>query len=92
MDNGVNNAFDLREFNESFARKKRGIVLQRTIVELKGIVCNEVENLLVKKKSIIQDSHNKIHFCNSFIKYRFKCIFHFSDFQNPKKAVFLIML
>ncbi len=48
----INNAFDLKEFDESFARKKRGIVLQRTIVELKGISCNEVENLLVKKKSI----------------------------------------
>ena len=48
----INNALQFKEFDESFARKKRGIVLQRTIVELKGIACNEVENLLVKKKSI----------------------------------------
>ena len=52
MDNGVNNAFDLREFNESFARKKKGVVLQRSILELKGIICNEVEKESAKKKSI----------------------------------------
>ena len=51
MDNGVNNAFDLREFNESFARKK-GVVLQRSILELKGVICNEVEKESAKKKSI----------------------------------------
>ena len=52
MDNGVNNAFDLREFNESFARKKKGVVLQRSILELKGVICNEVEEESAKKKSI----------------------------------------
>ena len=52
MDNGVNNALDLREFNESFARKKKGIVLQRSILELKGVICNEVEKESAKKKSI----------------------------------------
>ena len=52
MDNGVNNAFDLREFNESFARKKKGVVLQRSILELKGVICNEVEKESAKKKSI----------------------------------------
>ena len=51
MDNGVNNAFDLREFNESFARKK-GVILQRSILELKGIICDEVEKESAKKKSI----------------------------------------
>ena len=53
----INNAFELKEFDESFARKKRGIVLQRTIVELKGIVCNEVENLLVKKNQYASPGH-----------------------------------
>ena len=52
MDNGVNNAFDLREFNESFARKKKGVILQRSILELKGIICDEVEKESAKKKSI----------------------------------------
>ena len=52
MENGVNNAFDLREFNESFAREKKGVILQRSILELKGIICNEVEKESVKKKSI----------------------------------------
>ena len=52
MDNGVNNAFDLREFSESFARKKKGVVLQRSILELKGVICNEVEKESAKKKSI----------------------------------------
>ena len=52
MANGVNNAFDLREFNESFARKKKGVVLQRSILELKGVICNEVEKESAKKKSI----------------------------------------
>jgi len=52
VDNDVNNAFDLREFNESFARKKKGVILQRLILELNGIVCNEVEKESVKKKSI----------------------------------------
>ena len=52
VNNSVNNAFDLREFNESFARKKKGVILQRLILELKGIVCNEVEKESAKKKSI----------------------------------------
>ena len=52
MENGVNNALDLREFNESFARKKKGVVLQRSILELKGVICNEVEKESAKKKSI----------------------------------------
>ncbi len=52
IDNDVNNAFELKEFNESFARKNKGVILQRLILELKGIVCNEVEKELAKKKSI----------------------------------------
>ena len=52
IDNGVNNAFELREFNESFARKKKGVILQRSILELQGIICNEVEKESTKKKSI----------------------------------------
>jgi len=52
VDNSVNNALDLRGFNESFARKKKGVILQRSILELKGIICNEVEKESAKKKSI----------------------------------------
>jgi len=52
VDNAVKNALDLREFNESFARKKKGVILQRSILELKGIICNEVEKEPAKKKSI----------------------------------------
>ena len=38
-------------------QEKKRIVLQRTIVELKGIVCNEVENLLVKKNQYASPGH-----------------------------------
>ena len=48
----VNTAFELKEFNESFARKQKGVLLQRSILELKGIECDDVEDNSVKKKSI----------------------------------------
>ncbi len=50
--NNINNAFDLKECNENFIREKKGVLLQRTVLELRGIKCNEVENIVPDKKSI----------------------------------------
>ena len=50
--NNINNAFDLRECNENFIRKKKGIVLQRTVLELRGMKCNYIQNIKLVKKSI----------------------------------------
>ena len=50
--NKINNAFQLTKFNEDFARKKKGIVLLKTILELKGTLCNKIEDQLLEKKSI----------------------------------------
>ena len=46
----VNNAFQLTKFNEDFAKKKKGIVLLKTILELKGTLCNQIEDKCLKKK------------------------------------------
>ena len=48
----INNAFELRECNENFVRKEKGVVFQRTILELRGMVCNVLQNSPIKKKSI----------------------------------------
>ena len=50
--NKICNAFQLTKFNEDFARKKKGIVLLKTILELKGTLCNKIEDQLLEKKSI----------------------------------------
>ena len=50
--NKINNAFQLTKFNEDFARKKKGIILLKTILELKGTLCNKIEDQLLEKKSI----------------------------------------
>ena len=50
--NNVNNAFQLKELNQNFARKKKGLFLQRSILELNGIKCIDIENNLSEKKSI----------------------------------------
>ena len=50
--NKINNALQLTKFNEDFARKKKGIVLLKTILELKGTLCNKIEDQLLEKKSI----------------------------------------
>ena len=47
--NKINNAFQLTKFNEDFARKKKGIVLLKTILELKGTLCNKIEDQLLEK-------------------------------------------
>ncbi len=51
-DNNVKNAFDLKECNESFIRKKKGVILERTVLELRGVLCNQIEDVLPDKKSI----------------------------------------
>ncbi len=48
----INKALELSKFNQDFARKKKGVTLQRSILELNGIVCSEVQKNLNKKKSI----------------------------------------
>ena len=50
--NKIHNAFQLTKFNEDFARKKKGIVLLKTILELKGTLCNKIEDQSLEKKSI----------------------------------------
>ena len=50
--NKVKNAFQLTKFNKDFARKKKGIVLLKTILELNGTLCNEIEAKFSEKKSI----------------------------------------
>ena len=49
---GIRNALELKEINDSFAKKEKGIILQRTILELRGISCDNIKNDLKEKKSI----------------------------------------
>ncbi len=50
--NNINNAYDLKECDEYFIRKKKGVVLQRTVFELRGIKCNYIQSIVPIKKSI----------------------------------------
>ena len=52
INNKIKNAFQLSNFNEDFARKKKGIILLKTILELKGTLCNEIQDKFLEKKSI----------------------------------------
>ena len=52
VNNKVKNAFQLTKFNEDFARKKKGIILLKTILELNGTLCNQIEDKFSEKKSI----------------------------------------
>ena len=54
----VNNAFQLTKFNEDFAKKK-GIVLLKTILELKGTLCNQIEEVSRKKSICVSRSFGK---------------------------------
>ena len=50
---GFNSAFDLKKMNQNFARQKKGILVQKTILELKGVKCYEIsDNNNDKRKSI----------------------------------------
>ena len=48
----IETAYDLKESNDSFIREKKGVVLQRTVLELRGIKCNYIESTVPVKKSI----------------------------------------
>ena len=46
------NAYQLKNLNESFARKQKGLFFERTILELRGIKCYNIVNDDTKRKSI----------------------------------------
>ncbi len=50
--NTINSAFDLKDCDENFIRKKKGVILQRTVLELRGVECNYIESTRPVKKSI----------------------------------------
>ena len=50
--NKIENALDLSKSDENFIRERKGILLQRTVLELRGISCYKLDNSLSKKKSI----------------------------------------
>ena len=50
--NNINSAYDLKECDEDFIRKKKGVILQRTVLELRGVKCNYIESKVPMKKSI----------------------------------------
>ena len=62
---GFNSAFDLKKMNQNFARQKREILVQKTILELKGMKCYEIsDNNNDKEKAYVfqglLDKTNKI--------------------------------
>jgi len=48
----VINGLQLSKINEDFIRQRKGVVLHRIILELRGILCHKVKPILVTKKSI----------------------------------------
>ena len=48
--NNINNAHDLKECDENFIRKEKGVVLQRTVLELRGTKCNYIQITVPIKK------------------------------------------
>lgn len=50
--NGIINAFDFIKINENFARQEKGILIKKTILELRGINCYPLEIKKTNKKSI----------------------------------------
>ena len=51
-DIGVSNAYQLKNTNENLIRQEKGVVMHRTILELRGFKCFNIEKLGIKKKSI----------------------------------------
>ena len=49
---GINNAFELANINENLVRKERGVLIHKTVLELKGIQCYDIEKKKNKKKSL----------------------------------------
>ena len=52
VNNKVKNAFQLTKFNEDFARKKKRHCFIKNNFELKGTLCNQIEDKFSEKKSI----------------------------------------
>ena len=50
--NNIKTAYDLSKSNDNFIREKKGVILQRTVFELRGIKCNYIESIIPVKKSI----------------------------------------
>lgn len=50
---GINTVLDLAAADDLFIRKQFSIVMQRTVLELKGISCIEIEHVADPKKQII---------------------------------------
>jgi DNA polymerase V len=51
--NGINTALDLRNTNETWIRKKMTVQGLRTVLELRGIPCIELEETVPDKKQIV---------------------------------------
>lgn len=52
IENGIDTAFDLRNANEKWIRQRMSIVGQRTVLELRGIPCIELETTPPVKKNM----------------------------------------
>ena len=50
---GINNAEQLKDFNSSVIRNKFGIVVEKTVQELKGLPCIDLETIQKNKKNIV---------------------------------------
>ena len=50
--NNIKTAYYLSKSNDNFIREKKGVILQRTVFELRGIKCNYIESIIPVKKSI----------------------------------------
>ena len=51
-DIGISNACELKNINENFIRQEKGVVAHRTILELRGFKCFNLEQSEPKRKSI----------------------------------------
>ena len=72
INNNINNALNLRDSNENFIKKEKGILVKKTIYELRKIKCYQIEKELSIKKSICvsRSFGNKIY-----------------DYENIEKAL-----
>jgi DNA polymerase V len=72
INNNINNALNLRDSNENFIKKEKGILVKKTIYELRKIKCYQIEKELSVKKSICvsRSFGNKIY-----------------DYENIEKAL-----
>ena len=52
VNNGISSALKLRDSNDNFIKQEKGIVVKKTIYELRKIRCYEIEKDISPKKSI----------------------------------------